>query len=345
MIEIDGKMGYGQVLRTSIALSALTGKPIKIFNIRVNRPNPGLAPQHLTSVKVAAEFCNAEVKGLKLGSLEVEFIPKEIELPAKKRIDIGTAGSIGLLLQTLIPILLFGNREVELEIKGGTAGLGAPPIEFLIHVFFPILEKMGVKKPLIEVERYGFYPKGGGIVRIKTFPVKNLKALELVKRGELKKIEGVSVVGSLPEHIAKRQANSARKVLMQAGFSSEIKAKVVQTFSPGTFISLWANFENTILGNDALGVKGKPAEKVGEEAALGLIESIRSNACLDKFMSDQIIPFLALAKGKSKVKIEKFTEHVRTNLKVCEIFFGKIFEIDEENKTIQANGIGLEGKF
>jgi RNA 3'-phosphate cyclase len=344
MIKIDGKIGYGQVLRTSIALSTLTGKPVKIFNIRVNRPNPGLAAQHLTSVKVAAEFCNAEVKGLKLGSLEIEFFPKEIDLPSKKRIDIGTAGNIGLFLQTLFPILLFGDKEVELEIKGGTAGLGAPPIEFLIHVLFPILEKMGVKKPLIEIERYGFYPKGGGLVRIKTFPIKSLKSLKLVERGSLKKIEGISVVGSLPEDIAKRQAASAKKILMKAGFNSEIKSKVVNTFSPGTFISLWAIFENTVLGNDALGEKGKPAEKVGEEVALGLLESIRSNACLDKFLSDQIIPFLVLAKGKSEVKIEKFTDHVMTNLKVCEMFFEEIFEIDEENRIIKVNGIGFEGK-
>jgi len=342
MIEIDGSFGYGQLLRTAIALSALTLKSVKIFNIRKRRPKPGLMAQHLTGAKIAAEFCKAETKGLKLYSTELEFVPKELNIPSRKKIDIGTAGSIGLLLQTLFPIILFGDKEVELEIRGGTAGLGAPPIEYLQNILFPILTKFGIKLPEVEIVRYGFYPRGGGIVKCKIYPVKELKHIELVERGEVKDIEGISVCGSLPKHIAERQANSARKLLFERGYNSEIKALAVNTFSPGTCITLWANCENTILGSDSLGAKGKPAEKVGKEAAKDLLNSINSNVALDKHMADQIIPFIALAKGKSKIKVEEITEHCLTNMKVCEKILNVEFQVDEENKVIEVEGVGFK---
>jgi RNA 3'-phosphate cyclase len=299
MIEIDGAIGYGQVLRTTISLSALTLKPIRIFNIRKNRPKPGLAAQHLTGVKVAGEFCNARVKGLAIGSTEVEFIPQSLNVNDRK-IDIGTAGQISLLLQTLMPILIFSNRETSLEIVGGTAGLGAPTIHYLINVTFPILSKLGVPLPKVEVIKEGFYPRGGGLVRIKTYPVKRLNFVKLVERGRVKCIKGVSVAGSLPKDVAERQTSAAVKVLREYGFDDiRISSQATSTLSPGTSITLWAECENTVLGNDNIGKKGVKAEIIGEECAKGLIKSIESNAALDKFMSDQIIPFLALADGES----------------------------------------------
>src|SRR3989442_9104858 len=160
MIEIDGSIGYGQVLRTSIALSSLLLKPIKIFNIRKGRTKPGLMPQHFAGVKTAGEFCNSEIKGLKVGSTEIEFIPGELNVFDKK-IDIGTAGQITLLLQTIFPLLIFSAKEVSLEIRGGTSGLGAPSIQFVQNVTFPILSKFGIPNPEIEVIQEGFYPRGG----------------------------------------------------------------------------------------------------------------------------------------------------------------------------------------
>jgi RNA 3'-terminal phosphate cyclase (ATP) len=342
MIEIDGAIGYGQVLRTSISLSALTLKPIRIFNIRKNRPKPGLAAQHLTGVKVAGEFCNAKVKGLAIGSTEVEFIPQSLNVKDKK-IDIGTAGQISLLLQTLAPLLIFSNRETSLEITGGTAGLGAPTIHYVINVTFPLLSKLGVPLPKIEVIREGFYPRGGGLVRIKTYPVKKLSSVKLVERGKVKCIKGVSIAGSLPKDVAERQANAAIKVLKECGFDDiRISSQVASTLSPGTSITLWAECENTVLGNDNIGKKGVKAEIVGEECAKGLIKSIESDAALDKFMSDQIIPFLALADGESEVSVEEFTEHVNTNMLVCEKLLRVKFE--KEDKKIKVSGIGFELK-
>jgi RNA 3'-terminal phosphate cyclase (ATP) len=342
MITIDGAIGWGQVLRSTIALSALTLKPVRIINIRKGRPKPGLMAQHLMGVKIAGEFCNAEIKGLRLYSTEVEFIPKSFNVFDKK-IDIGTAGQISLLLQTLTPLLIFSDKEVSLEIIGGTAGLGAPTIQFLQYVTFPILSKLGVKEPEIEIIKEGFYPRGGGIVKIKFFPLKKLRAITLTEKEGVKKINGISIAGSLPKNVAERQANAAKKFLEERGFENiEINSKVVNTLSPGTSITLWAECENTILGNDNIGKKGIRAEVIGEECAKGLIKSIESNAALDKFMSDQIIPFIALAEGKSLVKVEEITEHCRTNISVCEQMLGCKFEIDKEEKRIEVEGIGFE---
>ncbi len=341
MLLVDGSIGYGQVLRTSIALSSLTLQPIKIINIRKGRPKPGLLAQHLAGIKVAGEFCNAKIKGLYVGSTEVEFYPKSHNFQQKKFINIGTAGSISLLLQTITPILIFSDKNIEIEIKGGTAGLGAPTIEFTKHVKFPILSKLGVQIPDIEVKKQGFYPKGNGLVRVNFFQGSKLKGVELLDRGSMKSIKGISVAGSLPEEISYRQANGAKNVLLKNyDVNLEIIPKTEKTLSKGTSITLWAEFENSILGADKIGKKGISAEKIGGECAQELIESIESNAALDKYMSDQIIPFLALAKGKSKIKVESLTEHCRTNIKVCEQILGVKFEIDEDKKLIEVEGIG-----
>ncbi|MEM5791012.1 MAG: RNA 3'-terminal phosphate cyclase [Candidatus Aenigmatarchaeota archaeon] len=344
ILEIDGAIGYGQVLRTAIALSSLLLKPIKIFNIRKGRPKPGLMAQHLTGVKIASEFCNAEIKGLKIGSTELEFIPKSFKI-GDRRIDIGTAGQISLILQTLTPLLIFGEKETKLEIIGGTAGLGAPTIHFVKNIFFPILSKLGIKIPELEVEREGFYPKGGGIVKTKFYPIKKLNSIKLLEIGKVKNIRGVSIAGSLPEHVAKRQASSAEKLLKDYGFEAEIVTQVVKTFSPGTSIILWAECENSIIGADNIGKMGVKAEIIGEECAKELLASLESKAALDKFMADQILIFLALAQGESCVSVEKITEHCITNIKVVEKMLNVKFKIDENfPPKISVEGIGFERK-
>jgi len=350
MIDIDGSIGEagGQILRTSIALSSLLLKPIRIYNIRKGRSKPGLMAQHLTGVKIAGEFCNAEIKGLKIGSTEVEFFPKSFKIE-DRRIDIGTAGQISLLLQTLFPLLIFGNKEVSLEIIGGTAGLGAPTIHYVKNVTFPLLSKLGIKTPEIEVIKEGFYPKGGGIVKIKTFPVKNLNSVKLTERRKVKVIRGVSVVGSLPKNVLERQTYAAIKTLKEHGFNDvSITSQIVNTFSPGTSITLWAECENSILGADKIGKIGVRAEKIGEECAKELIKSIESKAALDKYMADQIIPFLALADGKSEVTVEEITDHCLTNIFVLEKILEIKFEVEGEKGEfgkILVDGVGFENKF
>jgi len=341
MLEIDGAMGYGQVLRTSIALSSLLLKPVKIFNIRKGRPKPGLMAQHLTGVKIAGEFCDAEIRGLRIGSLKIEFIPRRLKVEDRK-IDIGTAGQISLLLQTLTPLLIFADKPINIEMRGGTAGLGAPTIQYVQNVTFSILSKLGIKKPEIEVVKEGFYPKGGGIVKARFEPAKKLNSIRLTEAGEVEKIRGISVCGSLPRHIAERQASSARKILVEHGLNDvEIEVRSVHTYSPGTSITLWAKTKNSVLGADKIGKRGVRAEIIGEECAKDLIKSIESKAALDKYMADQILPFLALAEGKSRIKVEEITEHCRTNMRVCELMLGVKFEVEEEKRIIEVEGIGF----
>ncbi|MEM5879467.1 MAG: RNA 3'-terminal phosphate cyclase [Candidatus Aenigmatarchaeota archaeon] len=340
MILIDGSEGWGQVLRTSIALSALTLKPVKVINIRASRPKPGLMPQHLTGIKVAAEFCDAEVSGLEYGSMEIEFRPRKFNVK-DKTIDIGTAGSISLLLQTLTPMLTFADKKTTLEIIGGTAGLGSPTIEFLQYVTFPILNKLGLPLPKIEILKQGFYPRGGGRVRITFEPVKLLTYVNLTNPGKILSIKGISVAGSLPESVAFRQAEAAKEVLKKIAENIDIKYYSTPTYSQGTSITLWAETENSVLGSDNLGKRGVRAEEIGREAAQTLIKSIESKASLDKFMADQIIPFIALAHGKSSITVEEITQHCLSNISVCEKILGCKFSIDKTSKRIEVEGISF----
>lgn len=342
MIILDGKESGGQILRTALGLSAITNKPIKVINIRGARKDGGLKTQHLEGVLAVSQLCNAEVKGATLGSKELEFIPKKLE-SKDLNIKISTAGSIGLLYQSLQIPAAFTNNLVNIHVTGGsTASAWSPTIHFTKNVFLPIVRKMGYNAE-IEIIREGFYPKGGAEVNIKVYPVKKLNAIELIDKGKIKSVEGISVAGSLPKNVADRQAESAKKILNEYGIENvKIDSFVTKSISPGTCIAIWAKYENTIIGSDNIGEKGKPAEKVGEECAKSLIKSIESNATLDKWMSDQILVFIALADGKSKVKVEEFTDHVKSNIKVIEAMLNVKFELDEENKMISVEGIGYK---
>lgn len=339
MLTIDGLLGYGQVLRTALALSALTLKPIKVTNIRKQRTKPGLMAQHLAGVKTIGEFCNAEIKGAKIGSTEIEFAPKEHQIE-NKHIDIGTAGSIPLLLQTLTPLLVFSQKPVSLEIIGGTAGLGSPTIEYVKYVTFGILYKIGIEPPVIEVKKQGFYPKGQGVVQVKFSPAKKNNSVKLTSGGNIENIHGISIAGSLPNDVVERQKLGAMKLLTDHGFDPHIQASVEKTASPGTSITLVCHSSNTILGADNIGKLGVRAEDVGEKCAESLVASIRSNAALDRWMSDQILIFLALADGRSEIKVEEVTEHCQTNIRVIEQVLGVEFEVDKN--MISVEGIGYK---
>ena len=334
MIELDGAIGYGQVLRTAIALSALTLQPIKIFNIRINRPNPGLRPQHLTGVLEAAKLCHAEVKNTKIGSTEITFIPKRLEIPDKMIIDIKTAGSITLLLQTILPIIIFSNKKISLTIFGGTDVSGSPTINYYKKVFLYYLERFGVKTN-IDVERYGFYPKGGGKVKIEIEGIKKLRSVKFLERGSLKGISAFSIVSKELQKakVAERQISGLEEIVGKVNGSFQY----VDSLSVGTSLLAIAEYENCILGKDGLGEKGKRAEDVGREVGLELKKSIESNACLDKFMADQILIFAALAEGTSEFTIEEFTEHVNTNILTCEKLLNVKFE--KEGNKIRVKGI------
>jgi RNA 3'-terminal phosphate cyclase (ATP) len=342
MIEIDGSIGGGQLLRTAIGLSALINKPVKISNIRKGKATdkPGLRPQHLMGIKVAGEFCQADITGLKESSLEVEFVPKKLNV-YDNEIDIGTAGSIGLLLQTITPLLIFNDRPINLKIYGGTETEWAPTIQYIRDVTFPILNMMGTRLSL-ELIKHGYYPKGGGYVEVKSKPTKNLIPFVCLDRGMIKGIHVSSVCGHLPPHVAERQGRSALSTIQYhyPNVKVSMDYKAVDSFSPGSSVNCYAICENTIIGSDYLGEIGLRAETVGEKAAENLVESLKSNAALDRFMSDQILVFLAIAKGQSKVKVEEITEHCRTNISAIEEILPVEFKINKN--IIEVEGIGFE---
>ncbi len=330
MLEIDGSMGEGggSVLRLSLALASVKKEPIRIFNIRANRSKPGLANQHLSALEALAELTNAEVEGAEIESEEVVFRPDEPE-GGRIEVDIGTAGSTTLILQAMMIPAAFAKKPLELEVKGGTDNPFAPPIDYLKNVTLPMLRKMGYQGK-VECVRRGHYPKGGGKISAEIRPVEALHPITLTNFGEVDTISGRSHCVKLPDHIAKRQANSAEERLKEAGYDSDIKTEYYEKsedphLSPGTGIVLWAKSdEGSILGSNALGEKGKPAEKVGKEAADELIKQIRTGKAVDLHMSDQILPYMALAPGKSEITSTELTSHTLTNLSLLE----KILAID-----------------
>ena len=324
-IEIDGAEGEagGQILRTAVGLSCVTGKPVKIFNVRKGRPVPGLKAQHLKAVEAAAKLCNAQVRGLGIGSQEIEFVPKEISAE-KLQIDVGTAGSVTLVLQTLMMPAALAGKEIIFELTGGTHVPWSPTTGYFRHVLCEFLGKMGVAVES-ETLAYGFYPKGGGKVMVIVKPSSVIRPISLTSRGKLVFTEGWSSASKdlMKGRVAERQMDAAEKILGPIKES----VKYVPSLSTGSGITLASFFGNCFLGASSIGERGKSAEKVGQEAASLLKKSLDSEACLDGWMADQILPYLALAKGKSEVSVAEVTRHARTNISIIERFLDARFKI------------------
>jgi len=348
MIEVDGSYGEGggQVLRTAVALAAVLSKEIHVFNIRAGRAEPGIRPQHMTGVKAAAELSSGKLERLEVGSTEFVFKPGKLRA-GTFRFDVGTAGSVTLVLQTLMPILAFAPEPVQLEIMGGTDVKWSPPIDYLRLVTLPILRKIGYQGEL-EIVRRGHYPKGGGLVRFSTQGPSMLQPLTSDKQGPVSRIHGISHATALPRHVAERQAASAKKSLEDAKLlSPSIDIEVTddrRQLGPGSGIVLSAQTQNgNILGSDALGERGRPAEDVGLTAGKILVEEAQSGACLDRHMGDMIVPYLVLAEGISELSISRATQHTKTNVKVAEWLTGTRFdlqgEIDQPGK-VRVKGLG-----
>jgi RNA 3'-terminal phosphate cyclase (ATP) len=352
MLEVPGDLleGGGQIVRTTIALAALTGNPVKITKIRDKRPNPGLQAQHVVAVKAVAAICNAETAGLNQGSQELTFTPHG-RAAGRWSFDVGTAGSIPLILQALMPAAAYAPTKVEVELTGGTDVRWSPTIDYVRLIELPILQLMGYRAT-IQLHRRGHYPKGGGHVSISLDPPRTLKAVSLMERGELLGVEGVSHCVRLPSHVAQRQASAAKEKLNANGFiqvniAAETYPQNQDThLAPGSGITLMAKFSSgTILGSDSLGERGKPAETVGVDAAIKLLAELGSGAPLDRHMGDILIPYLAMAEGKSTVQVSEITMHTLTNIKVAEIVAGVKFEVEGELHhpgRITVNGAALK---
>ena len=326
-VEIDGSYGEGggQILRTAVALSVITGKPVRIHRIRANRPNPGLRPQHLHGILALKELSNARVKGAKVGSTVLEFVPGRAK-PKHVKVPIKTAGSITLVLQALLPAMAFIGGSFE--ITGGTDVPWSPPVDYLRNVTLFALEKMGLRAE-IELKRRGHYPKGGGLVTGSVEPWESKKPLVALEWNRVDSFAGISHATNLPAHVAERQAKAAEEKLREF-FNApvEIETEVSRSLGPGSGIVVWAETDSLRLAGDALGKRGKPAEVVGREAAEELIEQLTPRKAADRFLGDQLIPFLAFAGGE--IGVAEITNHLVTNVWVVERFLGRTFEVEGE---------------
>ncbi|MCW4049691.1 MAG: RNA 3'-terminal phosphate cyclase [Candidatus Bathyarchaeota archaeon] len=344
MINVDGSMmeGGGQLLRMATTYSAILSEPIKVNNIRANRSPPGLKPQHLTTLLTASKMCRGELKGAKPGSTEIEFHPGVIK-GGDYHVDIGTAGSVSLLLQCLAPIATYADSPVKLSVRGGTAVAWSPTICFVKNVVWGAFRSMGMSLKL-GVIKHGFYPKGGGEVEALIKPVRELRGFT-IDHGSVETIHGSSLCGRLPSHVAERQAASAQRVLSETGIESMIEVASLEGIdtprSPGSMICLWA--ENMPMGADSLGKRGKPAEKVGAEAAISLLRQLKTGASVDYHTSDHLILPCSLARGQSSFKTSRLTLHTLTAIELAKMFTGAEFKVSgREGKpaTILCNGVG-----
>jgi len=336
MIEIDGsqKSGSGTILRLSVALAAIIKQPLHIYNIRQNRPQQGLKHQHLEAVLTAAKLSNAKVEGAALGSRELWFVPQQIK-GGDVEAEIETAGSIPMLLLAVMPVCLFADNPVSLHVaKGGTDTTHAPTINYIRNVLLPTLTRMGVDAD-VTVQKYGYYPKGMGEATMTVKPNRTLKPIFLENFGKLKSIRGVSVCTFLADRrVAERQAKAAQDYLSQNGYSSEIKVVNDESnpFQKGSSIVLWAETDaGLIIGADAIGQLRKTAEAVGREAAEKLIAELSAQATVDIFLADMLIPYVALAQGKSAFLARTVTEHIESNIWLMEKILNVKFTVQKVN--------------
>jgi len=322
MIEIDGSYGEGggQILRTALAFSTILKIPIRVKNIRANRKNPGLGNQHLAAANALARISGATIEGNRIGSQTLTFIPQEVR-PGDYEFKIETAGSVTLLLQTIFLPLCLAPADSTLTLVGGTHVPWSPPFHYLSQVFLPSLGPMGVSADAL-IEKWGFYPKGGGLVRLVISQVDELKPIWLVERGSLKKIRGISAIANLPRHVAERQREQAlKRIRRELEIDPEIAIlSDAPSVGQGSFLFLSAEYEGIVVGFSSLGVRGKPAEKVADEAVDFLKNYLESDGCVDPHLADQLVPFMALAKGHSSLTTTQMTEHLLTNLWVVAQF-------------------------
>jgi len=336
MLEIDGAHGEGggQLVRTAVALSAMRGRPIRIANVRARRSNPGLAPQHVAAVRAVASMCEAQCEGVAPRATAFTFAPQRLRGGAY-RVDVGTAGSITLVLQAMLPAAVASGERCDISVRGGTDVRAAPPIDYLGRVLLPLLAGMGVRATLT-VERRGYYPKGGGEVRLELAPTSELMPFVVDEPGPVERVAIVAHVAQLPREIAERMVGAAQLAL-PSGPRVDASVEIYgadRSAGPGGAIVLYAPTSRTLLGAAQVAERGVRAERLGELAGKSLASDLHAQATLDVHAADQMLAFLALAKGESRFRARELSSHARTTIWLLEKFSAARFAVVEQGGVV-----------
>lgn len=316
MLEIDGSYGEGggQLCRYAMALAAITGRAIHLTNMRAKRAKPGLMPQHLTALKAVAAVSGGVLEGAALGATELRFQPGSIR-GGDYEFHVGTAGSIVLVLQALLPVAFHAREPCRFHITGGTDLRKAPPLDYLRLIFLPWLARMGMAVR-VEAVRHGYYPKGGGAVTVLVSPCAVPKPLIAEQAGALRHIDGVAHVANLPPHIAQRMAAAAKAELADLG-PVNIEVRILggsEAFGAGGALVLAAHTEHSVLGAAAVAERGVPAERIGRDTARALRRDIEAQAAIDIHAADQLLIYAAQAHAASRITVRELTLHAQTVL-------------------------------
>ncbi len=332
MIIIDGSQGEGggQILRSALALSLVTGQPFRIEKIRAGRKKPGLMRQHLTAVNAAAEIGDAEVDGNRIGSGELSFRPRALR-PGRYHFAVGTAGSCTLVLQTVLPALCLADSASELVLEGGTHNPHAPPFDFLARSFVPQLERMG-PRVRVALERAGFYPAGGGRMTVAIEPVTRLTPIALCERGAILGHRARALIARLARHIAERELRVVRRKLSwaEADFAVE---EVADAAGPGNVLILEIIGEQVCEVFTGFGEWRVSAEKVADQTVRQVQEYLAAGVPVGPHLADQLLLPMALA-GRGAFRTLAPTRHTLTNIEVIKTFLEVEVNLERLNQAV-----------
>ena len=332
MILIDGSEGEGggQVLRTALALSLVTGRPFRIENIRGKRTKPGLMRQHLTAVEAACLIGGAACEEAAIGASSLTFQPGKV-VPGDHHFAVGTAGSTSLVLQTVLPALMLADGRSRLTLEGGTHNVHAPPFDFIDRVFLPIVNRMGphVTARLVQP---GFYPAGGGRIEVEIEPASVLRPVELVERGALRRVEAQAVVAALPFDIARRELDAAARVIDWDADAFHVR-QWPERRGPGNILMLEAVFDQVTEIVSGFGQIGVPAQTVGDKAASRMAGFLASRAAVGPYLADQLLLPMALA-GGGRFTTVKPSQHARTAADVIARFLPVRITFEQANDGV-----------
>ncbi|MEA2564124.1 MAG: 3-terminal phosphate cyclase [Acidobacteriota bacterium] len=325
MLELDGSEGEGggQILRTSLALSMVTGTPVRIRNVRARRPKPGLMRQHLVAVQAAARIGGAQVTGAEIGSSTLAFIPGEVK-PGEHELSVGSAGSTTLVLQTILPALLCASQPSLLVLEGGTHNPMAPPFEFLERTYLPLVNRMGPRVHA-ELDRAGFYPAGGGRIVVSIEPAERLTGFELLQRGEIRRRQATALVSRLPRHIGEREIAEAARL---AEWDS-LEVREVDTPGPGNAVLLSVESDALTEVFVGFGQRGVPAEQVASRAVQEMQHYLDAGVPVGEHLADQLLLLFALA-GSGAFATLPLSGHAMTQIDLIPGFLDVAIRVEGE---------------